>query len=522
MKEPRFIVGPPGTGKTSTFITGKYLELLDNFSHEKIVVLSHTNVAAKEIRDEILKLPRVKEKGLTKKSLKYKICTIHSYCQSRLVGRKEIFDYQDHLNLCAIDSLFKLQRVSAAEFDADKHKFYKYLSDAHGMGKTIQDHWRECERTSYSPYSINMIGHMKEIYDNYKETNYVCDFQDMIQDFIDKAKDPEIDALIVDEAQDSNVPQLAALNKMAINTKEGHYYFVGDADQTIFEFAGANPNYFHTLSKNAEQLEQGYRCGKTINEICKKIIAPVWKKYEYDRVWKPAEGVIGTHHYLPSLNNRSSALDILLDKIKNTNETFLFTYRGKPSDIAIKNFFRTYGIEYAYVGSEPHVSKKELRCHKLWQEFIKGTPMSLKQIKDFWTYIGSKVIVHGKGDPKCFEEWVNQDYTIDYLIVKKCLKPETRVYEDFSTIRTKTDADRILYIEKILRQGFDLDGEVRVKYASIHKVKGLTFDNVIVDLTVTRREDYFTQLRLKYVAYSRGRVDCWSIASKDKFTLGVR
>ena len=238
------------------------------------------------------------------------------------MGRKEIFDYQDHLNLCAIDSLFKLQRVSAAEFDADKHKFYKYLSDAHGMGKTIQDHWRDCERTSYSPYSINMIGHMKEIYDNYKETNYVCDFQDMIQDFIDnyketnyvcdfqdmiqdfidKAKDPEIDALIVDEAQDSNVPQLAALNKMAINTKEGHYYFVGDADQTIFEFAGANPNYFHTLSKNAEQLEQGYRCGKTINEICKKIIAPVWKKYGYDRVWKPAEGVIGTHHYLPSLN----------------------------------------------------------------------------------------------------------------------------------------------------------------------------------------------------------------------------
>ena len=141
-KEPKFIVGPPGTGKTSTFITGKYLELLENFSHEKIVVLSHTNVAAKEIRDEILKLPRVKEKGLTKKSLKYKICTIHSYCQSRLVGRKEIFDYQDHLNLCAIDSLFKLQRVSAAEFDADKHKFYKYLSDAHGMGKTIQDHWR--------------------------------------------------------------------------------------------------------------------------------------------------------------------------------------------------------------------------------------------------------------------------------------------------------------------------------------------------------------------------------------------
>ncbi len=78
------------------------------------------------------------------------------------------------------------------------------------------------------------------------------------------------------------------------------------------------------------------------------------------------------------------------------------------------------------------------------------------------------------------------------------------------------------YIKKVLSKGFKFDDKVQVFYGNIHTVKGLTFDNVIVDLTVTRREDYFTQLRLKYVAYSRGRVDCWSIASKDKFTLGVR
>ena len=50
----------------------------------------------------------------------------------------------------------------------------------------------------------------------------------------------------------------------------------------------------------------------------------------------------------------------------------------------------------------------------------------------------------------------------------------------------------------------------------------MTFDNLIVDLTATRREDYFTQLRLKYVAYSRGRVDCWTITSQKQYTLGVR
>ena len=97
MRQPKFISGPPGTGKTSMFITSKYTELLKKYSYNRIIILSHTNVAADEIRDEILKLPEME--GVTKKAMKYKICTIHAYCKSRLVGRKEVFSYEDHKNL---------------------------------------------------------------------------------------------------------------------------------------------------------------------------------------------------------------------------------------------------------------------------------------------------------------------------------------------------------------------------------------------------------------------------------------
>ena len=120
-----------------------------------------------------------------------------------------------------------------------------------------------------------------------------------------------------------------------------------------------------------------------------------------------------------------------------------------------------------------------------------------------------------------------KDYSI-YDLIKLNLLKETAVNEkDFRLVRVqsgkKEDYEkRLIYIEKILRKGFDLEGDTRVKYANIHTVKGLTFDNVIVDLTLTRKEDYFTQLRLKYVAYSRGRYDCWTIASQSKYTLGVK
>jgi hypothetical protein len=214
-------------------------------------------------------------------------------------------------------------------------------------------------------------------------------------------------------------------------------------------------------------------------------------------------------------------MQTLLEKIKNTDETFLFTYRGTPSDSWVRKFLKHHGIEFAHVGNTAHVPKKEIRCHKLWPEFTEGKPMPLKQIKDFWDYIGSKVIVHGKGEAT-FEDWIKKDYSINDLINKKYLKPDSINHKDFVLIRTKTEEDRIKYIKKILQRGFDLEGDVRVKYANIHTVKGLTFDNVIVDLTATRLEKYFTQLRLKYVAYSRGRIDCWTIASQGKYTLGGR
>jgi hypothetical protein len=515
---PKFISGPPGTGKTNMFLTAKYLELLKKYSHNNIIVLSHTNVAANEIRDAILKLPEIKEKGFTKKSLKYKICTIHSFCKSRLVGKKEVFDADDHKNLGMINTLFKIQSIQG--FDPDKHNFYKYLKDAFGRGyDDLKQFWKVCDRDSYRPYSINMIEEMEPIYIDYKKNNNVCDYDDMIKEFLDKAKEPDIDALIVDEAQDSNVAQTKALEKMSTNAKE--YYMVGDADQTIFEFAGANADYYHKLSKDAKQLEQGYRCGETINKLCKSIIKPIWDHYGYDRVWKPVEGIVGNHYYLPSLKTKSSAMEKLLDKIKNTKETFLFTFRGNPSDTWVKEFFKDHGIEFAHVGNTAHVPKKELKCHKLWPEFVKGKPMPLKQIKDFWEYMGSKVIVKGKGK-ETFENWINQDYTIDYLMNKGLLKTTAKEESDFAMVRTKTEKDRLVYINKILRKGFDFNGDIRVQYGNIHTVKGMTFDNIIVDLTATRKEDYFTQLRLKYVAYSRGRIDCWTIASQGKYTLGGR
>ena len=91
---------------------------------------------------------------------------------------------------------------------------------------------------------------MNDLYIEYKtnpqinegRTN-ILDFQDMVEKFCELPKDPVIKVLMVDEAQDSSFIQRKAEEKMSKNSDL--FYKAGDPDQTIFEFAGADPDSFH-------------------------------------------------------------------------------------------------------------------------------------------------------------------------------------------------------------------------------------------------------------------------------------
>jgi predicted CopG family antitoxin len=551
--EPRFIAGPPGTGKTHVYITGLYGKLLSKYSYKKILILSHTNVAAEQILEALFKLKDLKTEeglykfpqlqGITKKELRKTIGTIHHYCANRpsLKGKPTKTKLEDHKNLIIEDRRFGLDR----NIDIDKHNLYKFRSDAKGRGMTYDEYWRNLElpeRNEYKPYNVEIMKELYDKYEKYKKLHNKEDFTDMIERFIDQdVKAPDVDAVIIDECQDSNVPQTAAIEKMATNVKDGHFYLIGDADQTLFEYAGSNPDYFHKLASNPyHELADGLRCSEAINTKCKTVIMPVWDKWGSHRIWTPAkyreehglghvgETIKGEAYSLPYLERGSTHLDILLNKIKNSNQTFLFTYRGTPSDTRVTKFLSKQGLEYAMVDGSPHASKKEINCHYVWPDFVKGKPMYLKQIKSFWNYMGSKVIPKGKGKYD-FKDWIDKEYTIDELIDLKLLKPDCKQYTDFDLIRVPHrvtgGAEKLQYIKRVIANGFNNEKPNQIFYGNIHQVKGLTFDNVIVDHTMSMKrapEDFHTQLRLEYTAYSRGVFDYWELKSTTKRTLGVR
>ena len=536
--EPRFIAGPPGTGKTHVYIVKLFKELIVKYDYTKILILSHTNVAAEQILGAVHKLPEMK--GVTKKELRKTIGTIHHYCRNRpsLEGKLEKTKLEDHKKLIEKNRHFNDDKNP----DIEKHNLYRFRSDAKGRGLSYDEYWRKCDQDDYKPYGLEVMKELFKIYKDYKTLHHREDYTDMIERFLNPdLEDPDIDAVIIDECQDSNVPQTKAIEKMATNVKDGHFYLVGDADQTLFEYAGSNPNYFHELASIPYfELEEGLRCSAAINTKCKKIIKPVWDKWNSHRIWTPAkyrekhgvghigEIIKGQGYRLPYLERDSTHLDILLNKIKNTTQTFLFTYRGTPGDTRVTKFLSRQGLEYSMVGSSPHASKKEINSHYVWPNFVKGKPMDLKQIKAFWKYMGSKVIPKGKGKYD-FKDWIEKEYTIDELINLELLKPDCKQYMDFDLIRVPSEisggAEKLQYIKIVIVNGFDNDKPIQIFYGNIHQVKGLTFDNVIVDHTMSMKrapEEFHTQLRLEYTAYSRGVFDYWELASTTKRTLGVR
>ena len=530
-KIPEFVPGPPGTGKTHRWLKNSYSEFLQKYPWDRIVVLSHTRTAAKEIIKAVDNLPKLK--NVPDSQLEDQICTIHSYFRGEYV-RLQKYEKKEHEKFCSENIEMKFWNKPKSW---EKHPLYEFSSHAHGRELTFDAYWTVCDPHRYEPYKLHTLKELKTKYDKFREDHKKLSFEDMIDNFLFHAEIPtDIDILIVDEAQDCSRPQIKALQKAATFAKR--FIFVGDADQTIHEYAGSDPNYFYKLASTKEskdnELTEGLRCGRTINQICKKIILPVWKKWGVyaERIWTPAKEnpndpnskeIIGKSYWIPSLDQSCIASDILIEKILNTNETFLFTYRGNPTHKKINEFLQKNGIDYKLVSNDrPHVARGHFRCFKTWQNFL-NDKVSKRQIMDYWPLMGKLVKVRGKGSVETLKkDLIDKEYNIQELIDRGFIVPETKKYQNFSEVLTYKDLiPKIPFIKKVLANGMDTEKMPRVQHDTIHKVKGLTFDNGIVDLSVYYTERGDEPLRLAYTAYSRGRNDCWSIGSSSPGRLSL-
>ena len=577
MKKIR-IAGPPGTGKTKRLVK-KYYDHIQQHSATEIIVMSHTNTAADEIRARILDDKNIQEyqdaTGTvifrlikeSKDTLKETVTTMHKCFMSRIPekkGKSVVFtispNIDDYNNLKILYPLFDTYTGSKKFFNLEMlvtgHPFFKFHSTARDNGFDTIKYYRTLsfEEIRDYKYDLNQLLELEIKYNKFKSTmkvnnraERILDFQDMVEHFTDsdeiKSENLGIKILMIDEAQDSSVIQVAAEKKMAAAVDI--FYKAGDPDQSLFGFAGADPHEFHIeFAHPEEELKEGFRCPRVINEYCKDIIRPLWKHYKYaggGRVWtprreldkdgKPTGPIVEGEKFEMMSLEQDPQLAELTKRLTQTSETFAFTCRGNEPRETIRYLIKQ-GVPFKIADKHNKFKFKYPTVHitnqrnflKLIRENEKITATSIKKIlKNILPEYA------GKGNLDKLDKG-SVKYDIEWLIKHQFLNPLVKKSYDFQTIQNISKLDKPSYISTIEMKNFirnvvkydpsdNLKKNPRIFLENIHTIKGKEFDNAIVDLTILREEDDFTKARIKYVACSRAKKTLWIIKSKNGMTL---
>ena len=543
------IAGPPGPGKTTKLVEIYYDHLIDKYSPADIIVISHTNTAASHIRDKIYtdeSRQEYQEKTgneifrlikQSKETLKENVSTIHKFCKDRVLG--DSFLIEDYEILINIHELFNKhtfgKNFQGVDLLFKKHPFFKFMSMARDNGKNFLDYYRsltykEKEEYKYEPEELIDLEKKYTAFKNNEKINdrsrSILDFQDMVEKFSDNEQTSEeicanIKVLIVDEAQDSSVIQRKAEKVMSKNVE--YFYKAGDPDQSIFEFAGADPDSFHKEFARPEiELEQGHRCPRLVNEYCKDIIKPIWQHYNYSRVWKPREenGLIveGEIFEMSDLAQDPFASE-LRNRILNTSEDFVFTYRGNEPTNMI-SYLKELGMPIKVPKNAKLKFKyptAEINNHRAFLSLSRGENVSLAKIKSMLKSVDPQYLASDKN----IEDEDRGSYDKKWLVENKYLVSGVMDTDDFQLINKINSIIEKNYIRKIVNNNRDL-GDKRIFLENIHTIKGKEFDNVVLDMTLTNEEEDFVKRRMAFVACSRAKKTLWTLKSRTNITLHRR
>ena len=545
------IAGPPGTGKTTKLVQIYYDHIVENkYSPADIIVISHTNTAADHIRDKIYSDDSIQEYQektgreifriikQSKETLKENVSTIHKFCKDRVIGQS--FLIEDYEILINIHELFNKHTYGKSFQSVDllfkKHPFFKFMSMARDNGKSFLDYYRsltykEKEEYKYEPEELIDLEKKYTAFKTNEKINdrarTILDFQDMVQKFSDNEETSEdicrnIKILIVDEAQDSSVIQRRAEAVMSKNVD--YFYKAGDPDQSIFEFAGADPDSFHReFAKPEIELEQGHRCPRLVNEYCKEIIKPIWEHYDYSRMWKPRETkegqiIEGEIFEMSDLTQDPFALE-LKNRVLNTKENFIFTYRGNEPSIMI-SYLKEIGMPIKIPKNAKLKFKyptAEIKNQRSFLELSRGENVSLAKIKTMLKSVNPEYLASDKN----IEDVDRGSYNKKWLVEQKYLVPGVMDIKDFQLINKINSVIESNYIRKIVNNNRDLEDK-RIFLENIHTIKGKEFDNVVLDMTLTNEEEDFVKRRMAFVACSRAKQTLWTIKSRTNLTLHRR
>ena len=371
---PSLIVAGAGSGKTRVLTYRIAYLLQQGVPAGRIMALTFTNKAAREMKERIMKLVSTNDARYMMMGTFHSVCTrlIRPYAERIGYTRDfTIYDTTDSRSLlkaiCKERGLDeKIYKPTAVHARISMAKNSGIGPREYGMNQNLLREDRE--------QRMYELATVYELYQARLMAANSMDFDDLLINMLrllDECPDvrnqyqQQFQYLLVDEYQDTNYIQFMLVKKLA--EPQNNICVVGDDAQSIYSFRGAdirNILNFQRVYPQAKlfKLEQNYRSTQTIvnaaNSLIHKNREQIYKEvYSEKEQGQPL-------HLQPYMDDRTEALGVATQIQRQRHkgyDSFAVLYRTNAQSRAFENELRKLNIPYRIYGGTSFYQRKEIK-----------------------------------------------------------------------------------------------------------------------------------------------------------------
>ncbi len=382
---PLLVMAGAGSGKTKV-LTHRIAYLIEErqVSPRSILAITFTNKAAREMKERVINLIGAKAKDMH-------ISTFHSFCVYILRQDIDILGYKN--NFIVYDEDDSLSTIKAVLHDLNidpKHfppkKLLSIISKIKNEYLFPEDYRKEVS----DEYSDVIYRVYKKYQEALMRANAV-DFDDIIMLTLKLFEvDKEVlsyyqqrfQFILVDEYQDTNKSQFKLIKYLS--AKHKNVFAVGDTDQSIYSWRGADISNIKNFEKDFEQakiiyLEQNYRSVQSILDVANSLIKHNYGHNTYvKQLWSERKSDFLPVYYRAvnsDVETEYIALKIL-EKIEHEGyklKDFAILYRTNAMSLSLETTLKKYRIDYEIYGNVSFFERKEIKDLSAYLRLIVNT-----------------------------------------------------------------------------------------------------------------------------------------------------
>ena len=365
---PVLVIAGAGSGKTKV-LTTRIAYLIENkkVNSENILAITFTNKAAKEMKDRVSNI-------LKRDVRRMHISTFHSFGVEILREYGYLVNIDKNFTILDSDDSLKVIKIIIDDMNLNKTLSPKHVKEVISSYKNKLVLPEEAEKNTYTFEEKQIV----DIYEKYNKKLYnsnSVDFDDLLlipylildkynavlEEFQEKYK-----YILIDEYQDTNDAQYFLVKMLSAKYK--NLFVVGDSDQSIYSFRGANYKNILNFTKdfpNAKviKLEQNYRSTNNILSIANNVI-----KNNIERSHKDLWSSLGDGEKVKfnQLNTEEDEVNYVISEIKKISNQYDYDdiaiiYRTNAQSRLFEQLFINNIIPFKLVGSFGFFNKKEIK-----------------------------------------------------------------------------------------------------------------------------------------------------------------